>query len=527
MSSITSDEGSSTIEDDVEIVSGGCGATICCDPRRMVHRFLVLIPICFLSFGSYYCFDNPAALQKQITQDMDVTSSQYMLLYSLYSWPNVVLCFFGGFLIDSVFGVRLGTIIFSLFVGAGQVVFAFGALMNKYWIMEAGRFIFGIGGESLAVAQNTYIVSWFHGRELNMVFGLQLSFSRVGSTVNMNVMGPLYTFIKDHFDLPVGEDYKLLGWTLMTGFLFCLLSLFCALLMAYLDKRATRILHTGDAKTGEVIRLTDVKDFPVSVWLIFTICVAYYVAVFPFISLGLVYFQSKFDLPASEANIVNSLVYLLSAGASPFLGFFVDRIGFNIFNLIAAELMTIGAHAMLAFSTTINPYISMVVMGIGYSLLACALWPLIAMIVPKHQLGTAYGFMQSIQNLGLAVVSIIAGTLVDKYGYLMLEVFFLGCLSIALIATIVLWMTDNARGGMLNSSAWKRARMEEKDENSGSTERKPLLEDYYSKPPTGASGNIRPRSATDLRNRFIARLGGPNPPSNNRSSALAFPHVLR
>ena len=36
-----------------------------------------------------------------------------------------------------------------------------------------------IGGESLAVAQNTYAVKWFQGRELNMVFGLQLSFSRV------------------------------------------------------------------------------------------------------------------------------------------------------------------------------------------------------------------------------------------------------------------------------------------------------------------------------------------------------------
>ena len=33
----------------------------------------------------------------------------------------------------------------------------------------------------MAVAQNTYAVKWFQGRELNMVFGLQLSFSRVVS----------------------------------------------------------------------------------------------------------------------------------------------------------------------------------------------------------------------------------------------------------------------------------------------------------------------------------------------------------
>lgn len=30
-------------------------------------------------------------------------------------------------------------------------------------------------------------------------------------------------------------------------------------------------------------------------------------------------------------------------------------------------------------------------MGIAYSILACALWPLVAFIVPEHQLGTAYG----------------------------------------------------------------------------------------------------------------------------------------
>lgn len=38
---------------------------------------------------------------------------------------------------------------------------------------------------------------------------------------------------------------------------------------------------------GEVIHLSDVKDFPATLWLIFIICVAYYVAIFPFIALGL------------------------------------------------------------------------------------------------------------------------------------------------------------------------------------------------------------------------------------------------
>lgn len=40
-------------------------------------------------------------------------------------------------------------------------------------------FLGSIGGESLAVAQNTYAVNWFKGKELNLVFGLQLSMARL------------------------------------------------------------------------------------------------------------------------------------------------------------------------------------------------------------------------------------------------------------------------------------------------------------------------------------------------------------
>lgn len=71
-----------------------------------------------------------------------------------------------------------------------------------------------IGGESLAVAQNNYAVLWFKGKELNMVFGFQLSFARVGSSVNFLVMGPLYQTIKQHIHVP---RYQSLSIVLFIG----------------------------------------------------------------------------------------------------------------------------------------------------------------------------------------------------------------------------------------------------------------------------------------------------------------------
>uniref|UniRef100_A0A8D1YII1 Lysosomal dipeptide transporter MFSD1 n=1 Tax=Sus scrofa TaxID=9823 RepID=A0A8D1YII1_PIG len=377
-----------------------------CDPSHLAHRLLVLLLMCFLGFGSYFCYDNPAALQTQVKRDMQVNTTKFMLLYAWYSWPNVILCFFGGFLTDRVFGIRWGTIIFSCFVCIGQVIFALGGIFNAFWLMELGRFVFGIGGESLAVAQNTYAVSWFKGKELNLVFGLQLSMARIGSTVNMNLMGWLYSKVEASLG---SAGHTTLGVTLLIGGITCILSLVCALALAYLDQRAERILHKEQGKTGEVIKLTDVKDFSLPLWLIFIICVCYYVAVFPFIGLG-------------------NIVYVISAPMSPIFGLLVDKTGKNIIWVLCAVVTTLASHMLLAF-TLWNPWIAMCLLGLSYSLLACALWPMVAFVVPEHQLGTAYGFMQSIQNLGLAVISIIAGMILDTRGYLFLEVFFIACVS--------------------------------------------------------------------------------------------------
>ena len=114
------------------------------------------------------------SLQREIKDAMDVTTYQFANLYAWYSWPNVVLPIVGGYLMDSVFGIRLGTILFALFIIIGQCMFSLGAFAENFGLMQTGRFVFGIGGESLAVAQNTYAVAWFKGKELNMVFGFQV-----------------------------------------------------------------------------------------------------------------------------------------------------------------------------------------------------------------------------------------------------------------------------------------------------------------------------------------------------------------
>ncbi|KAJ8934927.1 hypothetical protein NQ314_013086 [Rhamnusium bicolor] len=377
-----------------------------CHPRGRGHRFIALIFMCFLGFGSYFCYDNPAALQNQMQNDLNITVSQYTMLYSIYSWPNVILCFIGGFLIDSY--LELKSIIF--------------------------------------LATST-----------------------------------------------------------------CIFSMFCAIILGAFDKRSERILRRNNGTSGDVVRLMDVKDFKATFWLVTVICVTYYVAIFPFITLAKEFFHQKFNMSNQAANSISSIVYLISGIASPLLGLFIDKIGKNISWIMVAILTTIGSHVLLAF-TMVNPYVAMVIMGIAYSTLASSLWPLVSLIIPEYQLGTAYGVCQAIQNLGLAVISIVTGLIVQHWGYTVLEIFFIASLVGALLSAIVLWILDRIRKETLNMTPKNRLRHQQSVLAAEVLEREKLL----SASAVGSSNEfLQPNSDFHIRNRYLSRIGAPLPSSYN------------
>ena len=55
-------------------------------------------------------------------------------------------------------------------------------------------------------------------------------------------------------------------------------------------------------------------------------------------------------------------------------------------------------------------------MGIAFSLVPAVMWPMVAIIVDNNRLGTAYGLMTMIQNIGLFSFNIIIGLANDFTG---------------------------------------------------------------------------------------------------------------
>merc|ERR1712136_337085 len=144
------------------------------------------------------------------------------------------------------------------------------------------------------------------------------------------------------------------------------------------------------------ISLKDVLSFPLSFWFVTAICVLYYACVFPFVAIALPYFQSHFGLSKSEAAALNSVIYIMSAPLAPIMGLIIDLVGFNASFVLLANCMCLGAHILLGF-VPLTPWVGVIIIGISYSMLAASLWPMVNLLVESHQLGTAYGLMQSWQ----------------------------------------------------------------------------------------------------------------------------------
>ncbi|KAJ3110386.1 hypothetical protein HDU96_006652 [Phlyctochytrium bullatum] len=192
-------------------------------------RWAVLAMACLIMFGNYYAYDLPAALNKPLqdflNEEDDAYQYQLNLFYSLYSLPNIVLPFLGGFLLD-VFGTRRLMTILSALVCLGQIFFSIGVSTKSYFIMHLGRVMFGVGGESLSVAQTRITSKWFKGKEIAFALGVNLSVARLGSVMN--------DFVSPH--LAVNKSVPLAIWF---GSITCFISFFAGIILNALDAYGT------------------------------------------------------------------------------------------------------------------------------------------------------------------------------------------------------------------------------------------------------------------------------------------------
>ncbi|ALO14498.1 D-galactonate transporter [Salinivirga cyanobacteriivorans] len=388
-------------------------------------RWAVLVLVGFVLSVNYYFYDAFSTLKDLLLKEFNFTNTDYGLFVSFYSIPNtfLLMAVIGGAILDR-FGIRRTGFMFVFFMAFGALLTAYGAsdyysaggpgygLMASFLpnyspelkMMLLGRFFFGLGAETSIVVVSKILVKWFKGKNLALAFGLKVGFGRLGTFAALQVS-------------PVvaggGPNLTTAVWLAAILVLSGLLAFMVYMLLdAKLDKQVALTTPTAAPEKFSFKDLGVILSNRPFIYIVL-LCVTFYSAVFPFVSYAPDFFADKFGFTDVQSGRVTSLLPIGTAFFTPLFGFIIDRYGKSATAMILGSLIVLGVHLTFAY-TMVSPYIPVIFLGIAFSLVPAAMWPSMVKLVKDSRIGTAYGIMYSVQNLGLWGIPLLAGIILDK-----------------------------------------------------------------------------------------------------------------
>jgi MFS family permease len=350
-------------------------------------------------FGNYYVYDAIGPLADVLKSQLGFSDANIGLLQAIYSIPNVFMVLIGGVIVDRI-GTRKSIFIFGTLclVGAGITV-----ISGTLPMMAAGRLVFGLGAESLIVAVTTACAKWFRGKELSFAFGINLMIARAGTWLAQN--SP--TWAK-----PAYESWRT---PLVIAVGFATLCVAGAVVYWLLEIYAEKRFELGQAGETDKVVFADLFRFGKSYWYIVALCITFYSGIFPFETFAVKFFMEAHGTSRELGGFLISILTAFTMFGTPAFGLLADKVGKRALLMMFGSVLLIPVYLMMGH-THITLYVPMAMMGIAFSLIPAVMWPSVAYIVGQSKLGTAYGLMTMIQNIGLAGFNLLIGWANDHAG---------------------------------------------------------------------------------------------------------------
>lgn len=373
---------------------------------------------------------------------VDVASPIKNMFEINYRWSSEVFGFYGGseFFINVFFGFlilsgiildKMGirfTILTSgvlMVVGAFVKLFALTAidtasditvlgftLPTSAALCFVGFAIFGVGVEMAGITVSKAIVKWFKGKEMALAMGLEMAVARLGVFAVM-WLSPIFAN---------SEATDPQAWTpsnsILWGGIFLLIGFLLVLIYTVMDTKLDKQegVDSASGSSEEEFKLSDIgKIFTNPGFLaIAGLCVLFYSAIFPFQRFATEMLSTKLGVDVTVAARYVSVFPIGAMILTPFIGFFLDVRGKGASMMVLGAVLLTASHLVFALvpSEAFTPFIAVttiVILGIAFSLVPASMWPSLPKIVEDRYLGSAYGCIFFIQNIGLMLVPGLIG----------------------------------------------------------------------------------------------------------------------
>ena len=457
-----------------------------------VKRWSVLIIVAFAMMMGYVFWDIVSPLSTTLKAPLEEggmawTASEYGFYAGSYSIFNIFLLmlFLGGIILDKC-GIRFTGLLATGMMLAGAAVnwFAlryvvpttyvempvtlFGLipehLKTQVLVSALGFGMFGVGCDITGITVSKVVTKWFTGHELASAMGIQVAMARLGTASAISLS-------------PVIAQSFGLSAPLLVGTLLLLAGFLMFGVYTFMDRDVEKLrgLDVETLRGSEVEKVENVKKVEESpslmkayvsalltnrgFWLIAILCVLFYTSLRPFLKFATDVLVNKYGLDPVTAGWIVSLLPYGTIVLTPLFGSIYDRIGRGATLMLTGCALVFVCHVVLALpivNTTWVAALMMVLLGVAFSLVPSAMWPSVPKLVPLKVLGTSYSIIYYIQNIGLMLMPMLVGNIIDDYtsadGHVdftvPMSVFAVFALAATLVAALLLYMDKRMGYGL-------------------------------------------------------------------------------
>jgi len=389
-------------------------------------RWTALILASLSIFGAYYFNYALSSVKPMLESILGWNSEDFGTYTSAYAWFNVFLfmLILSGFILDKL-GIRktgLGATI-VMFLGTalnywavkhqfaeGSIVHIplLGDMKTQVLLSSLGFAIFGVGTEAIGITISKAVVRWFKGKEMALAMGMQMSIARLGTMLALMI------------SLPLAKNFTVTA-PILFALIVMLMGVLSFILFSVLDVKLDKseIAEKTEKSSDDEFKIKDIvliisnRGF----WYIAILCVLFYSAVFPFLFYATDLMINKYNVNPYWAGVIPGLLPLGTIFLTPLFGGVYDKFGKGATIMIIGSLILIFVHGILAIPVLSFWWLATImvlILGVGFSLVPSAMWPSVPKIIPEKQLGTAYAVIFWIQNIGLMLIPLVLGFVLNN-----------------------------------------------------------------------------------------------------------------
>jgi len=369
-------------------------------------RWFMLAVICLYVFANYIVYQAFPPILSLIIEELGISHAEAGLVVAVYALPSILLAIPLSFYSSRIGLKKLGIISLALLLAGSAIIITAKSLP----LLIIGRLIIGLGAVAVPFVGLEGVAQWFSGNRLGFAMGIYTTCMLGAVVISLSTFGTAGT---------------LWGWKSAVWITIAVTAI--ALIIFTIFFKTPRSDTPKRVEIG-MPSLKSLAQIGLPLWILGLNWGLFNIATVSITTFSPDFmYQNGFAL--GTAGLITSVILIVTAILSPFVGHIVDRIKYKeLLNLIGGAACFLLLFLMPSYTGII--VIFMILIGVFTSPFASVTYATVPALVKPQMIALGYAIITAVCNVGWVIGPYLTGLVRDvtgtyKYSYWIIALFFL------------------------------------------------------------------------------------------------------